>query len=395
VERAGAWRNGGTRPVISRAELGASRILRGWDAHPPAEGSHPLGVLIGEGIGPEVVPVALEVLSALDGAGPARFDVRIGPQPGPAGEGDLGHLSEAEAEFCRDTFAQDGALLCGPRGGRFVYELRRRFELFAKLSPVRPLPALADTGALRPEAVRGADLLFVRENVGGLYFGSDRRTRDGRVLSEAQHSFGYERATVDRILRLAAELARGRRGRLALVVKNAGVPSISELWRECAVEACEPVAIELDVLEVDNACYQVVADARRFDVVVSPNMFGDVLADVAALLLGSRGLSHSLNLGDQSRAVYQTGHGAARDLAGSDRANPVGQILALAGVLETSFGLRALADAVRGGTQAVLAGGWRTPDVMAPGCTEVGTRELGKRIADRVHALAAAAEPER
>jgi 3-isopropylmalate dehydrogenase len=381
--------------VTSRIELGASRVLRGWEARPPAAGPHGVGALLGEGIGPEVVGAALDVLGALEAARSLRFELRIGPQLGLAGGDDRGHLTGPEADFCHATFAQGGALLCGPRGGRFVYELRRRFELFAKLTPVRPLPALLDAGPVRPQAVRGADLLFVRENVGGLYFGSHRETRDGRFLREAQHSFGYARPTVDRILRLAVELAQGRRGRLALVAKSAGVPAISELWRECAAEVCEAAAVELEVLEVDNACYQVVADARRFDVVVSPNMFGDVLADVAALLLGSRGVSHSLNLGDQRRAVYQTGHGAARDLAGSDRANPVGQILALAGMLETSFGLPALADAVRAGTQAVLAGGWRTPDVMASGCTEVGTRELGKRIADQVHALAAAAESDR
>lgn len=378
--------------MTSRADLGASRILRGWEARPPAAGPHPVGVLIGEGIGHEVVPVALEVLSALEGARPVRFDVRVGPQPGATGEDDPGHLTGAEAEFCRATFERRGALLCGPRGGRFVYDLRRRFELFGKLTPVRPLASLLDTGPLRPETVRGADLLFVRENVGGLYFGSHRQRREGRFLEEAHHAFGYDRPAVERVLRLSAELAQGRRRRLALVVKRAGVPAISDLWCECAAEICEAGDVQLEVLEVDNACYQVVADARRFDVVASPNMFGDVLADVGALLLGSRGLSHSLNLGDQRRAVYQTGHGAARDLAGSDRANPVGQVLALAGMLETSFGLAALADAVRAGVQAVLADGWRTPDVMARGCTEVGTRELGKRIADRVHALAAAAE---
>ena len=143
------------------------------------------------------------------------------------------------------------------------------------------------------------------------------------------------------------------------------------------------------LLNVDTACYQLVADARSFDVVVAPNMFGDVLADVATLLLGSRGMSSSANFGDGGLAVYQTGHGAAYDLAGQDRANPVGQILAMA-LLHESFGLEQLRLQVRDAVSDTLASGWRTADIMAPGCRAVGTRELvaqiGVRLQERLQA---------
>jgi len=353
---------------------------------------HRIGALPGEGIGPEVVGAALDVLAALDGLGGLSLELRVGPQVASRAGWAPGRLTEAEAHFVEEVFGDGGAVLCGPRGGRFVYDLRERFDLFCELTPVRPLTVLSDTGPCRAETVRDADLVFVGESLGGLYFGSHRKHRRAGSLREASHRFGYKRRAVDRILRVAVGLALLRRGRLSLVQKSSGAPSISSLWLEAALQLAEPLGVELELLEVDNACYQVVADARHFDVVVSPSLFGDGLADVAALLLGSRGVSHSASFGEQGRAVYQTGHGAARDLAGSDRANPLGQILSLASLLEESFGLGELAAAVRTGTQAVLADGWRTPDLLAPGCTPVGTRELGKRIAERAHAAALRAD---
>jgi 3-isopropylmalate dehydrogenase len=346
-----------------------------------------VGVLPGEGVGPEVVRAALDVLSALDAVGTARFEVRIGPEP-PKDLDETGGLTGAEEAFCAGVFAEEGAVLCGARGGRFVYELRRRFDLFCKLTPIRPLEPLLGIGPCRAEAASGADLLFVRENVGGLYFGSHGEQRVGEVLSEVSHTFRYERHIIDRILGVAVALAERRRGLLTVVLKRGGVPSVSAIWRAAAEELPGVANLDLEFLEVDNACYQVVADAPRFDVLVSPNMFGDVIADVAVLLLGSRGLSYSANFGDHGRAVYQTAHGAALDLAGTDCANPVGQILSLASLLEESFGRPEPAHAVRRATTEVLADGWRTADTMAPGCTQVGTRELGKRIAERARELA-------
>jgi 3-isopropylmalate dehydrogenase len=285
--------------------------------------------------------------------------------------------------FCRDIFGDGGAVLCGPGGGRFVYELRRRFDLYCKLVPLQPVRALRDTGVLRPDALEGVDILVIRENIGGLYlgeFGFDELAGRRRAF----HCFHYDEAQVERILRVAVTASRMRRSRLCVVTKPGGAPSISELWRGQAERLVPGQGVELRVLEIDTACYQLVAQARDFDVVVAPNMFGDVLADGATVLLGSRGMSCSANFGDGGRAVYQTGHGAAHDLAGTDRANPVGQIHSLAMMLHESFGRPDLAAALRGAVESALAAGWRTPDIAVPGCHVVGTGELGRRIA---HAL--------
>jgi 3-isopropylmalate dehydrogenase len=371
--------------VQNRSGLGVDRLLPGWLVAPRPKRSHLIGVLPGEGVGPEVVAASLDVLAAIDGAGGARFDVRFGPEARPGTTDPSGSLGEAEHEFCRDVFDDGGAVFCGPRGGRFVYELRERFDLFCKLTPVEPLPALCGAGVVGEETARRARLVFVRENVGGLYFGSEHERREGGVLREVSHTFGYRRDEVDRIVELAVQLAAFRSGRLTVVVKGGGVPGISRLWREAAAAVEDAFDVVCEVLEVDNACYQIVADPARFDVLVSPNMFGDVLADVSALLLGSRGASFSGNFGAVRRAVYQTAHGAALDLAGRDVANPVGQILSLALLLEESFDRPDLARAVRVGADRALAEGWRTPDVAGPDCERVGTRELGKRIAEHVH----------
>ena len=165
------------------------------------------------------------------------------------------------------------------------------------------------------------------------------------------------------------------------MTKPGGVPSISALWAEQAGLAANGSGVELRFLEVDTAAYQLLADARHFDVVVAPNMFGDVLADGATLLLGSRGMSCSANLGDGGRGVYQTGHGAAYDLAGTDRANPIGQIHALALLLRESFGLEHLALQVQFAIEDTLAAGWRTPDIANNGTRLVGTQQMAEHIA--------------
>jgi 3-isopropylmalate dehydrogenase len=171
-----------------------------------------------------------------------------------------------------------------------------------------------------------------------------------------------------------------------VVVKPGGIPSISELWMQRTTLMNEAYALAIEVLEVDNACYQIVADAARFDVVAAPNLFGDIVADTAALLLGSRGMSLSANFDAAGREVYQTGHGAARDLAGLDRANPLGQIQSLAVLLGESFGYTSLQATIEQAVEDVLAAGWRTSDVMAPGCRCIGTREMGRRVADAARA---------
>jgi 3-isopropylmalate dehydrogenase len=356
-----------------------SRLLPATPAS-SAGGAKVVGLLPGEGIGPELIAASLRVLDTIAAHSDLRFDVRHGGKIGLEAWRESGEVLTPEVvRFCEDVFGAGGAIFCGPGGGRFVYELRAAFDLFCKLVPLRPLPALRDTGVLVPEAVRDVDILVVRENAGGLYLGnSGLDTTNGRT--RAWHRFHYDEDQVDRLLGLALRAAELRRGRLCVVTKPAGVPGISEMWQERATALAGGTGVALRLLEIDNACYQIVAEARSFDVVAAPNMFGDVLADGACVLLGSRGMSYSANYSASGHAVYQTGHGAAYDLAGSDRANPLGQLQSLAMMLRESFARPDLATALTGAIADTLEAGWRTADIAGPGCRVVGTRELGTLV---------------
>jgi 3-isopropylmalate dehydrogenase len=343
---------------------------------------HVLGVLVGEGIGAEVVAAALVVLDAVANSSGLRLELRRG---GEIAAGPARRLTAEATEFCESVFAAGGTLLCGPAGGRSVYDLRQRFDLYCKITPIRPSPALADAAVVSPDRLTGVDMLIVRENVGGLYFGDYGRRDGGRV---AYQHVSYDAEQIVRVVEVATRLARARRGRLSVVVKSGGVPEVSALWAECAAAVAADHGVQIEILDIDNASFQLVADPRRFAVVVAPNLFGDILGDVAAVLLGSRGMSYSANFGADRRAVYQTGHGAAHDLAGSGRANPTAQILSLALLLRESFGLAGAARCIERAVEAVLAEGFRTPDIAAAGSRIVGTRELGERIARAASSLA-------
>lgn len=355
-------------------------IVPGW--RPSAPG-RTIAAVEGEGIGAEVVGAALTVLSAACDAWQTDILVdRSGPigSVGPAGFG----LDQAAVDFYDSAFERGRPVLTGPAGGRFVYELRARYELFVKLVPTRPDAGLADASVIRPERLREVDVLIVRDNIGGLYQGAFSASADGRsAFQEAR----YDLDTVEALMQVAVAAARARGGRLAVVTKPGGIPTISALWRRVAEEhAGDDVVI--DVIEVDNACFQLVADPHRFDVVAAPNMLGDVVADTAALVLGSRGLSYSANFGLPGRAVYQTGHGAAHDLAGLDRANPIAQIRSLAWLIRESLELPHMAESIETAVDSVLADGFRTADIAGPGSTVLGTQALATRIADRVRQAA-------
>jgi 3-isopropylmalate dehydrogenase len=175
-----------------------------------------------------------------------------------------------------------------------------------------------------------------------------------------------------------------RQGKLRVVLKPGGIPAISKLWQSKLQELAQGSGLKPEVLEVDNAIYQVIANAQQFDVLVAPNAFGDILSDGASLLLGSRGLSYSGNFGTAGHAVYQTGHGAAHDLAGSNRANPIGQILSLAMMLRESFGHYEAAESIEAAIEETLQGGWRTADIAETGSKVIGTKEMGARIAQQL-----------
>jgi 3-isopropylmalate dehydrogenase len=353
--------------------------LPGWEGravHQPRV----IGVVPGEGIGPEVVDAALGVLAAVSETTGLAFEVRT-PRELLVFDRFGQVLTEELAGFIASTLDAGGAVLCGPAGGRFVYQLRARLGLYCKLVPVRPSRALADVAIVSRERLDGIDIVVVRENVGGLYLGAFGRSEDGQV---AFQEFRYDAGQVMQTVRVAADLARARAGRLSVIVKTGGIPEVSALWWEQAEAAADARGIDVARVEVDNACFQLVAEPRRFDVIVAPNLLGDIVADVAAVLLGSRGMSFSGNFGADGRAVYQTGHGAAHDLAGSGRANPGATMLALAMMLRESFGLVEAAERVEAAVERTLAAGFRTPDVAGPDAVVLSTGQLARRVAEAV-----------
>jgi len=352
----------------------------------------PVGVLRGEGVGPEVVGAASEVLVAVCEAAGRNLRLDVGPDPASPSGG----LTDEVNEFCRRTFAGGGAIFTGPHGGRWVYEVRKSFDLFCKISPLVPSPEIApDAAPSWPDRLRGVDVLVVREQAAGVYQGRWSETDVRREGHVAEHSFSYSAREVRRIMETAVALARERRCQLTVVVKRGGVPSISGLWMAVAKEAAEGSGVELRVDDIDYAVYGLIRDPSAYDVVVAPNLFGDVLADAGGLLLGSRGLCFGASFDAGLAAVYQTNHGSAHDLAGSDRANPGAQILAAAAMLRESFALAPEADAIEGALAATWRAGFRTDDLAEAGCETVGTAAFGEQVAQRVQAAlrAGRAEP--
>ena len=354
------------------------------------EGIHVLGVLHGEGVGPEVVPVTLDLLSVLQKHTSRKFDVREGGAIGNQARALYGRsLSSEVIEFVSGIFDAKGALLCGPGGERFVYELRRQFDLFCKFTPLEPMPELRQAGVLRPEVVATANIIAVRENLGGMYQGDWSTDCDENGRTVATHRFKYTEEMVFRILGVALKLAARRRNRLHVILKPGGVPSISLLWRTCMERLAAGGEVEVFEQEIDNAVYQIIADPQQFDVIVSPNMFGDVLADCGSLLLASRGLSYSGNFNARGDAAYQTGHGAARDIAGKDVVNPIGQILSLGMLLRESFDWPEADFILRKALRATLREGVTTRDIAMPGYKILGTRAFASEIKKNLASLLA------
>jgi 3-isopropylmalate dehydrogenase len=265
--------------------------------------------------------------------------------------------------------------------------LRKGLGLFANLRPVSVHPALAELSPLRPERLAGVDVLFVRELTGGLYFGEPRRREivDGKRV--ALDTMIYDEVEIRRVVALAFRLARGRNKRVTSVDK-ANVLESSRLWREVTVEvAAEFPDVALEHQLVDSCAMRLVTSARSFDVVVTENMFGDILTDEAAVLAGSLGLLPSASLGEGSRGLYEPIHGSAPDIAGKGIANPIATILSVAMLLRHSLACAAEADAVESAVASVVAAGARTADMQSAGHpSNVSTSEMSERICAAIRA---------
>jgi 3-isopropylmalate dehydrogenase len=354
-------------------------------------------LLPGDGIGPEVTRAAAQVLT--DCAREFRHSFTLQEQP--IGGAAIDHAgSPLPEETLRACLAADAVLLGavgGPRWDKLpvgrrpesgLLELRQRLGVFVNLRPVRLRPALADISPLRPERGRSTDLEIVRELSGGIYFG--QRGRHGQNEDEtAFDTEAYSVKEIERVARVGFERATARRKRLVSVDK-ANVLESSQLWRHTVDRlAAEYPQVEVRHLYVDNAAMQLVLDPAQFDVILTSNMFGDILSDEAAALAGSIGLVPSASLG-QGPGLYEPIHGSAPQLAGKDCACPIGAILSAAMMLRESFGLVKEADWVEQAVDRVLETGCRTPDIATPGAEVVGLAKMTEAIR---HELAHALQP--
>jgi 3-isopropylmalate dehydrogenase len=344
-----------------------------------------IAVLAGDGIGPEVIAEGLRCLRALARLYGHEFEFTELPFGGAAIEVHGEPLPAHTLSACR---AADAVLLGAIGGPRWsapeatlrpeqgLLRLRAALGAFANLRPVRVHPALVEASTLKREVIEGVDLIFVRELTGGIYFGEKRRD-----ATSAADVCAYTAAEIERIVRVAAQLARARRAHLTSIDKS-NVLETSRLWRQVTtrVMAEEFPDVALEHLLVDAAAMHLLRRPRDFDVLVTENMFGDILTDEAAMLPGSLGLLPSASLGDGKKGIYEPIHGSAPDIAGRGIANPCGTILSSALLLRHSLGLAAEAAALEEAVYAALAQGARTADLVPAGAHALATAEAGAAV---------------
>ncbi|HEY7735605.1 MAG TPA: 3-isopropylmalate dehydrogenase [Candidatus Limnocylindrales bacterium] len=360
-----------------------------------------VAVIPGDGVGPEVTAAARTVLDRAGTAFGFEFDWTELLVGGAAIDAHGVPIRPEDLEVCRDSDAVLLGAVGGPRWDdpnaavrpeQALFALRGGLGLFANLRPVSVHPALVPASPVRPDLLEGVDLLIVRELTSGIYFGrpsEERATVDGRIAID---TLWYAEAEIRRVVRLAFDLARNRRGRLTSVDK-ANVLATSRLWRKVVDEerdAWSDVAVAHQL--VDSCAMLLVKQPAQFDVIVTENLFGDILSDEAAVLAGSLGMLPSASLGERRTAhgtfgLYEPIHGSAPDIAGRDRANPIGAILSGAMLLRWSLGQPAAAAAVEGAVGRALDDGLRTPDLASAGIGEpIGTLAMAAAIGDRLTA---------
>lgn len=362
-------------------------------------GTYTIAVLPGDGVGPEVVEQAVRVLRRVEQRFGHTFTMTRALVGGAAVEAEGIGISDETMELCQ----RSDAILFGAVGvpGRFegadtkarpewaLLRLRKELELFANLRPVKPFKALLNASTIKPEVLEGTDLLVVRELTGGLYFGKPSEIRETPQGLEAIDTLLYSEAEIERISRMAFQLARGRRSKVVSVDK-ANVLSSSRLWRRTLDRiAADYADVTLEHLLVDTCAMQLIRQPARFDVIVTENMFGDILTDEASMLAGSMGMLPSASLGTRETAhgafgLYEPIHGSAPDIAGQDKANPIAAILTAALMLRYSFNLSQEAEAIERAVEQVIEAGYRTEDLREVGKGVIGTQEMGRLIIEAI-----------
>ena len=355
--------------------------------------NYKLAVIPGDGIGPDVVEQTLLVLDKVGEKFGHTFQYHKVLAGGCAIDATGGCLPQETIDVCK---ASDAVLL-GAVGGwkwdtlpgdqrpeRALLGLRKALGLFANLRPALLFEQLADASPLKPEILAGGlDIVVVRELTGGIYFG-EKGVKDTDLGPAAYDIEQYAEEEVRRIAKVAFDMAR-KRSKHVTSVDKANVLESSRLWRRVVTEVAKDYPeVTLDHLYVDNAAMQLVRNPRQFDVIVTSNIFGDILSDEASQITGSIGMLPSASLAQGNFGMYEPVHGSAPDIAGQDKANPMATILSAAMMLRYTFGLGQEADAIENAVKSVLDQGYRTPDLFAGEGTLVGTAEMGRRIAEAI-----------
>lgn len=348
-----------------------------------------IAVIHGDGIGPEVVGEALKVLDTIA----AKYHHEFVYTPVLAGGCAIDAVGECLPQTTIDACKAADAVLLGAVGGwkwdtlpgdkrpeRALLGLRKELELFANIRPAMLFDALADACPLKPEIVEGGlDIVVVRELTGGIYFG-ERGTKETDLGPAAYDVEQYAEEEVRRIAVTAFDMAMKRNKKVTSVDK-ANVLESSRLWRRVVTEVAKDYPeVTLEHLYIDNAAMQLVRNPKQFDVIVTGNIFGDILSDEASMITGSIGMLPSASLAKGNFGMYEPVHGSAPDIAGQDKANPLATILSAAMMLRYTFGLSKEADAIETAVKAVLAKGYRTPDIATEGTKVVGTKEAGALV---------------
>ncbi|KAK4536097.1 hypothetical protein CDCA_CDCA07G2122 [Cyanidium caldarium] len=383
------WRHRPVRSVCRRVRM----QFDGAGAR-PAPLIHHLALLPGDGIGPEIMAVARQVLDHVS----RRFDLRFKLEEHLVGGAALDALNEPLPEETLAACARsDGVLLAcigGPKWDNLPREkrpesgllaLRKGLEAFANLRPAKSIPQLIDASPLKPDVVRDADVMVVRELTGDVYFGEPRGLHyifQGNGEREGLNTMIYTETEVFRVARVAFEVARKRQRKRLCSVDKANVLESSQLWRECVTKMATTYPdVELSHLYVDNAAMQLVRAPRQFDTIVTGNLFGDILSDEASMLVGSLGMLPSASLGDGTYpGVFEPVHGSAPDIAGQDKANPLAMVLSVAMLFRYQLNRSDVADTIDAAVNRVLDAGYRTADIMSGGMRLVGCREMGDAV---------------
>ena len=348
-----------------------------------------IAVIQGDGIGPEIVEQGLRVLDKIGQLYGHKFTYTNLLAGGCAIDEKDEPLPAETIEICKKSDAVILGAVGGPKWDNLPGEkrpekallgLRGELGLYANLRPAVIYEELKDACPLKPEIIGDSiDIMVVRELTGGIYFGKRGRTK-GEKGSEAFDTETYSEAEVERIARIAFQIAQKRRSKVTSVDK-ANILESSRLWREVVIRVSKDYpGVELDHLYVDNAAMQLIRDPKQFDVIVTGNMFGDILSDEASMITGSIGMLPSASLGYDSFGLYEPIHGSAPDIAGKNMANPIATVLSIAMMLRYSFNLENEAKAVENAVSMVLKNGYRTGDIMSVGMKQVGTKEMGELI---------------